>query len=456
MKSYQEFIKSKSTTVKPIGIYVNSLHDGLFDFQKACVKKALELGRCALFEGCGLGKTRQQLEWAMQVHIHTGGDILIVAPLGVTRQTALEEAPQMGYKVTICRTQDDVKNGINITNYEMIDKFDTSKFIGVVLDESSILKNFTGSIRTKLSKAFKETPYKLCCTATPAPNDMMELLNHADFLDVMSTAQALSIYFINDMKTGTWRLKGHATKEFYKWCCQWSINIETPADIGFDGTKYVLPELCEKEEILKIDLIDDTFENGLFRNIETSATAFHKEKKRTAEQRAKRCAELVCDGNQYLIWCDTNDEADHLKKYIPEAVEVRGADKPQFKEDAAEKFKNGEIRVLISKPKIFGYGMNFQKCHKVIFCGLTYSYENYYQALRRIYRFGQIHKVTCWLVLGSTELHILDVVRKKQRQQEELKNNMDQSLKEIQRLEFEGKEKTLIMPCAEIKVPDWL
>ncbi|WP_050638455.1 helicase-related protein [Candidatus Stoquefichus sp. SB1] len=457
--NYEEFIRRKKVVNQSRGIEINEndLNSVLFDYQKAIVKKALELKRFCLFEACGMGKTLQQIEWAYQVYLYTKKPVLIIAPLGVTIQTAKEEAPKLGYKVYMLAYEDHIKDGINIINYEQLDNVDCSVFGGVVLDESSILKNFTGKVRTKLSNYFKDTEYKLCCTATPAPNDLMELLNHADFLGVTTTAKALATYFINDMKTGTWRLKGHATKEFYRWCCTWSINIESPKDLGFKAEYYKLPNLIEKNEIIEIDVIDDEFESGLFREIGTSATSFHKEKSRTADKRAKRCAEIASkDNEQYLIWCDTNQEADLLKKYIPDAVEVRGSDKPSFKEDCSMLFKNGQIRVLISKPKIFGYGMNFQKCHNVIFCGLTYSYENYFQALRRIYRFGQKNDVYSYIVIGSTELHILENIKQKQQMQEQLKNKMDISVKEIQLLNFEGKEVLRVEQSKQIEIPEFL
>lgn len=454
--NYLEFVNNKQGALKQEGFEIEVCNSGLFDWQKKCVEWALSRGRAALFEGCGLGKTRQQLVWANEICKRTGGNVLILAPLGVTRQTALEEAPEVNVKCTICRTQADVQKGVNITNYEMLEHFDSSQFVGCVLDESSILKNFMGSTRQKLVEFFQNTQYRLCCTATPAPNDYDELLNHADFLGIMNTAQSRSKYFINDMKTGTWRLKGHATKPFWEWVSTWALNIEKPSDIGFDDKGYILPELNEVVDVLEIDQISDDFENGFFRDIETSATSFRKEQSRTAEDRAKRCAEIMNDTEQYLIWCDTNEEADLLKKYIPDAVEVRGSDKPSFKEEAAEKFKSGEIRVLISKAKIFGFGMNFQKCHNVIFCGLNYSYESYYQALRRIYRFGQKETVNSTIVIGSTELHLLKSNREKEQKQRDMKNQMDLAIKDIQLLKFSGKEQKAEYKQESIMLPSWL
>ncbi len=458
--NYYEFLRNKTTQFNSVGLDVKKeeLNNTLFEWQKECVLWALKNGRCALFESCGLGKTIQQLEWAYQVHKKTGGNVLIVAPLGVAVQTAKEEAPKVHIDVNIIRSNDDIKDGINIINYEMIDNIDSNKFIGVVLDESSILKNFTGSTRTKITEKFKNTPYKLCCTATPAPNDYMELLNHAEFLNVMTTAQALSIFFINDMKTGSWRLKGHATMDFWKWVSSWALNIELPSDIGFDDTGYILPKLNEKEEIVDINIDSDDYSDGLFRTIEMSATSFYKEKKRTIESRTKRVKKII-DNNpneQYLIWVDMNEEADKLKLLLPDAVEVRGSDKNTFKEEASQKFKSGEIKYLISKPKIFGYGMNFQNCHNVIFCGLTYSYENYYQALRRLYRFGQKEEVNSYIVLGSTEKIILETIRRKEKQQQEMKNSMSISTKDIQLLEIKQEEKKEKKIDSTIELPSWL
>lgn len=458
--NYQEFLTSKKKYTLPSGFEVDTkdMSNKLFSWQKECVKWALKKGKCALFEACGLGKTMQQLEWAKQIHRLTNGNVLIVAPLGVAVQTAKEEAPKLGVEVNIIRQTNEIRDGINIINYEMLDTIDTSSFIGVVLDESSILKNFTGKVRTKITECFKTTKYKLCCTATPAPNDYMELLNHAEFLDIMSSAQALSIYFINDMKTGQWRLKGHATVEFWRWVSSWALNIEKPSDIGFDDTGYILPKLNEYEEIVEIDLIDKNFEHGLFRDIQMSATSFYSEKKNTIKERSQRVKEIIEENpnEQYLIWVDMNEEADELMKIIPNAVEVRGSDKNEFKEEASQKFKSGEIQILISKPKIFGYGMNFQNCHNVVFCGLTYSYENYYQALRRLYRFGQTKEVNSYIVLGSTEKVILETIRRKEEQQRQMKNSMSLSMKDIQLLEINGKSKKFEFARNNIELPSWL
>lgn len=450
---YYDFLKQKRkyNNSSGIDIEIKQLSNKLFDWQKQCVKWALKKGKCALFEACGLGKTMQQLEWANIINKETGQKVLIVAPLGVAVQTAKEEAPKIGIKVTIIRKNEDIQEGINIINYEMLDNIDTSQFIGVVLDESSILKNFTGKVRNKITAAFKNTKYKLCCTATPAPNDYIELLNHADFLDVMSTSQALSIYFINDMKTGKWRIKGHATEEFWKWVCNWALNIEKPSDIGFENGKYILPKLNEYEELVG----KEEFGND---EIKMSATSFYKEKNKTLEERVKKVKEIISKhpNEQYLVWCDTNEESERLKMELPESVEVRGSDKKEFKEEASLKFKDNEIQILISKPKIFGYGMNFQNCRNVIFCGLTFSYENYYQALRRTYRFGQEKEVNSYIVLGKTEKTILDTIRRKEEQQYIMKNSMSVSVKELQILEINSQKEEIKIDKEKILLPSWI
>ena len=407
---YIDFLKSKQVTVMPSGfdVEVSELNSALFDWQKAIVKLALKKGKFALFLDTGLGKTLCQLVWANKVCKHTGGNVLILAPLAVSKQTQ-KEGEKFGINVNICRSQEDVKNGINITNYEMLEHFDTSKFVGVVLDESSILKSYMGATKISIINAFKDTPYKLSCTATPSPNNQMEILNQAEFLGVMKSHEALAIWFINDTSSsGNYQLKGHAVKSFWEWVSSWAVCISKPSEIGYSDEGYILPKLNEIEVIIPIDETSEDIDEGFFRKIETNATAFHKEKRITAGQRALKCAEIVNkDDEQYLVWCNTDYEADLLKKYVPTAVEVRGSDKPEHKEQAAIDFVSRNIRVLISKPRIFGYGLNFQNCHNAAFCGLDYSYESYYQSIRRFWRFGQKSEVNAYIVIGSTEQQIL-------------------------------------------------
>lgn len=456
---YIDFLKSKQVTVMPSGfdVEVSELNSALFDWQKAIVKLALKKGKFALFLDTGLGKTLCQLVWSDRVCKHTGGNVLILAPLAVSKQTQ-KEGEKFGIEVNICRSQSDVKSGINITNYEMLEHFDTSKFVGVVLDESSILKSYMGATKISIINAFKDTPYKLSCTATPSPNNQMEILNQAEFLGIMKSHEALAIWFINDTSSsGNYMLKGHAVKSFWEWVSSWAVCISKPSEIGYSDEGYILPKLNEIEVIIPIDETSEDIDDGFFRKIETNATAFHKEKRITAEQRAIKCDEIVNkDDEQYLIWCNTDYEADLLKKYIPTAIEVRGSDKPEHKEQAAIDFVNGNIRVLISKPRIFGYGLNFQNCHNTVFCGLDYSYESYYQSIRRFWRFGQKSEVNAYIVIGSTEQQILGVVREKEKKQLEMKRNMYLKIKDFQNAEFKPRNFKLNLEEKKILIPTWI
>jgi DNA modification methylase len=424
---YREFLETKKITAVATGfdLQPGQVHRILFDWQRDIVVWACRTGKAAIFADCGLGKTFMQLEWARLVHEHTGKPILIVAPLAVSLQTR-REGEKLGIEVRIARKQSDVKeNGIYITNYERLEHFDASVFGAVVLDESGILKNYTGKIKTRIAEMFLSTPFKLCCTATPSPNDHMELLNHASFLDVMNSHEALAIWFINDtMNMGTYRLKHHAVKDFWKWVSTWAISCSKPSDLGYADNGFILPDLQVLKHMVTVDISQNT-DGALFRMPDLNATGYHKEKRQTAPDRARVCAEIVNSTDEiYCVWCETNCEADELRKQLPEAIEVRGDDSVERKEQVSRDFADGKIRVLISKPSIFGFGMNFQVCHNVIFCGLSYSYESYYQATRRFWRFGQKHPVNVYIVIGDTEKSILDVILRKENDFQELKTNM--------------------------------
>lgn len=417
----------------------------LFDWQKVVVSWAIRQGRCALFEECGLGKTIQQLEWARQVCEHSGGNVLILAPLAVAPQTVSEGA-KFGISVTHARSQSDVQKGINITNYERLKDFDTGSFVGVVLDESSILKAFAGKTKQDLIARFSQTPYRLACTATPAPNDYEELGNHSDFLGVLSSMQMLATYFINDtFNTGSWRLKGHARKQFWEWVGTWAACISSPSDIGFDDDRYVLPPLNLRNITIAVDQTAGRDEGELFRNATLSATTIHKEMRMTTDARVAEIAKLIAsdtENEQWAVWCNTNYEADALKRELPDAVEVRGSDKTEHKEKCAVDFVAGKIRVLISKPSIFGYGLNLQNCRNVAFVGLSYSFEDFYQALRRCYRFGQMREVNAYIIQAETEGAILETVQRKIGQHEEMKREMKFAAESLKNKNHELKMKT--------------
>jgi DNA modification methylase len=423
--TYDDFIDSKVKTAQAAGFEPLPILAPLFDWQKSVVRWAVRQGRAALFEDCGLGKTLQQLEWARQVAEHTQSPVLILTPLAVAHQTA-GEGKKFGISATVVYSQSDVSDsGIFITNYEKLEHFDPQCFAGVVLDESSILKNFTGKTRIMLTQAFRNTPYRLCCTATPSPNDYTEFGQHADFLGVCSPAQMLATFFINDtFNTGDWRLKGHAEGEFWKWLASWAACVSKPSDLGFSDEGYILPRLNMVSEIVDVDERDDSGEE-LFRHATMSATTMHKEMRLTSEARSQRVADLVRSNNEpWIVWCNTNDEADHLIRLIPEAIEVRGSDKPKEKERRIDLFTNGEARVIISKPSICGLGLNWQHCRNIAFVGLSYSFEDFYQALRRSYRFGQTKEVNAYVIQAKTEGAITQTINRKIQQHKTMQEKM--------------------------------
>lgn len=422
---YDEFIQAKSIANITAGFDPQPFTVPLFDWQKHVVSWAIKTGRAALFEDCGLGKTAQQLEWAYQVAKHTGKPVLILTPLSVSRQTEAE-AVKFGVPAKVTDGTDKISSGVWITNYEKLSHFDDVDFAGVVLDESSILKNFTGKTRMALTERFSSTPYRLCCTATPSPNDYTEFGQHADFLGVCTREQMLSTYFINDtFNTGDWRVKRHAEEAFWKWVSTWAACISKPSDIGYSDEGYELPALNMQTIIVDVDEVTGADDGELFRNATMSATTMHKEMRMTAEDRVKKVSELVNQSDEsWIVWCNTNDESERLAKAIPDAVEVKGSDKPKKKEDAAVGFLNGEIRVLISKSGIFGYGMNWQHCRNVAFVGLSYSFEDLYQSLRRSYRFGQTRQVNAYIVQATTEGAVMKTIRRKIKQHSDMQKKM--------------------------------
>nr|DAX75827.1 MAG TPA: Helicase of the snf2 rad54 family [Caudoviricetes sp.] len=414
---YLDFLKTKQVKIQKSGFNVENkdLNPILFDFQKYCVKKALSAGKYALFEDCGLGKTLQQLEWAKHVSEHTNKPVIILAPLGVIHQT-IKEGAKFGYNVSeisLTVFDQDLKAGIYITNYDNLENIDPYLFGGVVLDESSILKNFNGKTKKQLVDDFNETPYKLCCTATPSPNDTMELCNHAEFLNVMTRNEMLAMYFVHDGgNTSSWRLKGHAERSFWDFVSTWAVMLTSPSDIGFDGSKYILPNLNIEEVFIETEKRD----NGmLFNDIAVSATTFHKELKVTQKERMEKVAELVNNSNeQFIVWIGHDDEGKILRSLIPDAVEVKGSDTKQFKKENLLGFADNKFRVLITKLKIAQYGLNYQNCHNQVFASLDFSFEATYQGIRRSYRFGQNHEVNIFLIVTDTMQNVRKSIIEKQ------------------------------------------
>jgi superfamily II DNA or RNA helicase len=382
---------------------------------------ALQKGKAATFTDCGTGKTIMQLEFAHQVCKRTHGRALIIAPLAVVGQTK-KEGEKFGIEVNICRTKADVKKGINITNYEMIEHFDASAFVCVVLDESSILKSFTSTTRDILIDKFQMTPYRLACTATPSPNDHSELGNHAEFLGIMSRTEMLATYFIHDgSDTSKWRLKGYGEKKFWEWVATWAVCVRNPADLGYTTEGYVLPELNLIEHITE----SAPKEGELIAMRAETLSERREARKESMNDRIEEARRLVeSSADNWLVWCDYNIESETLHKTIAESVEVQGKDSPEYKAETALNFADGKIKALISKPSIYGFGMNFQNCHEVIFCGISDSYEQFYQAVRRCWRYGQTHAVNVHIILSEAELNVLENIKKKQAQMDELQENM--------------------------------
>lgn len=431
-KEYNEFLEMKKTQRIESGFAVEDadLNPALFDFQKYCVKRALAVGKFALFEDCGLGKTIQQLEWAQKVFEHTDQPVLILAPLAVISQT-IKEGQKFGYKVT---EYDEASTyigdlGIFITNYDNLPNVeDISCFSGIVLDESSILKNFQGKTRTFIIDTFRNTPYKLACTATPSPNDTTEICNHAEFLDVMSRSEMLAMYFVHDGgSTSDWRLKGHAKQSFWDFVSTWAVMLNKPSDIGFDDKGYDLPPLNVIQDIVETPKRD----NGmLFNTSAVSATEFHKELRLTYKIRLDRVAEMVKarPDENFIIWIGHDDEGKYLRSLLPEAIEVKGSDSREYKKEKLLGFGNGDFRVLITKLKIAQFGLNYQNCHNQIYASLDFSFEATYQGIRRSYRFGQKEAVNIYLITTDTMQNVKDSFDAKQKAFNEMQSAMTEAM----------------------------
>ena len=407
MTAYDDFLASKRRSVHDIGPSADAsdVRPLLHDWQAEIVTWAVRKGRAAVFADCGLGKTFIQLEWARMV----GRRTLILAPLSVARQT-VREATKIDLAVQYVRHGSDVTgDGIWITNYEMADGFDPAQFDAVVLDESSILKNVEGKTRQRLTTAFASVPYRLACTATPAPNDVAELCNHAEFLGVMSRSEMLAAFFVHD-EIG-WRLKGHAAAPMYRWMSSWAVALRRPSDVGYSDDGYDLPELRIIPQVVAVDI---EAEGQLFPTELGGIGGRSKVRRATLDARCELAATLAAGDGQWIVWCGLNDEADEIASVVDGAVNVEGAWSPDDKARALEDFQDGRIRVLVTKPSIAGFGMNFQRAHQMIFVGLSDSYEAYYQAIRRCWRFGQQHPVDVHVVVSDLERQIVDNVRRKE------------------------------------------
>lgn len=414
MSAYVDFIAGKLASVEPVGLRGEQDLSGyaLMPHQHDLTAWALRRGRAAIFADTGLGKTRMQLAWADRVHRETGHDVLILAPLAVAAQT-VAEGGSIGVSVTHCREPDDARHGLNITNYDRLHKFNPDAFGAVVLDESSCIKHHDTKTLARLLEAFSGTPYKLCATATPAPNDWTELGTHAEFLGVCTRAEMLAEYFVHDGgETQVWRLKGHAREQFWRWVAGWGAMVRKPSDLGHDDAAYALPPLVVSEHTVASAPQDC----GMLFAMEAQTLSERRDARRgSIEARVSACAEMVnADREPWIVWCDLNAEADALRAAIPDAVEIRGPDDADAKEQRLADFAAGRIRVLISKPSICGWGLNWQHCARVAFVGVTDSFEAYYQAVRRCWRFGQRREVRVHLFASELEGAVLANLRRKE------------------------------------------
>lgn len=422
MKDYNKFISEKVRTVEPSGFDVDlkKLNKNLFPFQRECVRRALKAGRFALFQDCGLGKTIQQLEWANQVNKHTGKPVLILAPLAVSAQT-IAEGEKFG--IGVCKYSQGANECILISNYEQLENIDASVFSGIVLDESSCLKSFDGKTKSLILEMFRKTPYKLACTATPSPNDVMELTNHFDFVNAGKADEVISEYFVHDGgETQKWRLKKHSAKRFWAHVASWAVCIAKPSDIGFSDDGYVLPKLTFHNHEIEVDAKQDGY---LLPEASVSATDFNQALRDTMEKRLDVAVNLCNESkHQWIVWVNLNIESEYAVKNINGAVQVSGSEDAEEKEEKLLGFAKGKYRVLVTKKKIAQFGMNFQNCHNQVFATLDFSFEGLYQAIRRSYRFGQKKEVKIHIVTTSNMSNVMKAIQTKQEEFTKMQTEM--------------------------------
>lgn len=437
MTDYEAFVAAKRRAEVATGHQPGELNEHLFDFQHAIVGWALRRGRAAIFADTGLGKTLMQLSWADDVATHTGGIVLILAPLAVSEQT-IEQGQSFGIEVRrVPHGEAPAGPGVWITNYERMDAIDFAELSGLVLDESSILKAHDGKTRTRLIESAQGVPYRLSCTATPSPNDFEELGNQCEFLGVMTRTEMLATYFVNDTgDTGTWRLKGWGASKFWEWMGTWAVVLRNPADIGFDGSRYDLPPLKYHEHVIRVEADD----GDLFGRPALTMTERRKAQRDSIQARCEAVAALV-NANKaepWLIWCHLNDEAELLTTLIDGAVNVQGSDSQESKTRNLMGFSHGQVRVLCTKGKIAGFGMNWQHCANMAFVGMDDSFEKFYQCVRRCYRFGQARSVNVHIFTAENEGQILENIRRKEAQHHEMSAQMIDHMRAIMDKELSG------------------
>lgn len=454
LAEYRSFIASRSVAVGNGGFAARPINDHAKKHQRAVVDYALTKGKSAAFLDTGLGKSFIELEFARQCAEETGKPSLILTPLAVAGQM-VREGQKFGIDARQIREQHEVGAGVMVANYERLAKLDPEYFGAVVLDESSILKSYAGKTRATIQAAFADTQYKLAATATPSPNDHTELGNHAEFLGVMRQQEMLSKWFINDTSTASqeWRLKGHAQEDFWRWVASWARCATLPSDLGGDDAGYILPEIDRHIHEVTADRQADVAQGMLFRIPELSATSFHQEKRLTLTERCERAAELATHDDPVTVWCETNEESDLLAKIVPGAVEVHGSLDADEKERRLLGFAAGDHRAIVTKPKLAGFGVNWQHCAHAVFASISFSYEQHYQAVRRSHRFGQSQIVRNDVVISDTEAAIWNVINEKSAKHDEMKRRMADAMKSAQ---LEGSRRVVYDRPLDLAFPTWI
>jgi superfamily II DNA or RNA helicase len=457
---YEEFIERKRRTVEASGFDPGDLSPSLFPFQRDLTAWALRQGRAAIFASTGLGKTRMEIEWARCVVRHTGGRVLILAPLAVAPQTVAEGA-KIGVSVRHCRDGAEVKDGITVTNYDRLHRFDPEAFAGVVLDESSCIKHQNSKTLASMLEAFGRTPYRLSATATPAPNDYTELGTQAEFLGVATRLEMLSEFFVHDGgETQVWRLKRHARRDYWRWVASWAALVRRPSDLGCDDAGYDLPELTVRHHVAPASQ-EETFAMGRLFAAEAGDLSERRAARRgSIGRRVEMCAEVVNaePSEPWIVWCDLNAESEALARAIPGAVEVRGSDDIDEKERRLTAFATGGLRVLVTKPSIAGHGLNLQRCARVAFVGVTDSWELYHQAVRRVWRFGQSRPVDVHVFASEAEGSVLSNLERKEADAAQMAEELSVETRDAVRENVRGRvhKQAAYVPRVAMEIPEWL
>lgn len=458
LQAYHDFLAKKRIADVATGlIKLPELPEFLFPHQRDIVRWSLRRGRAAVFAGTGLGKTLMELVWARVVANHTGKPTLLLAPLAVSHQHE-REAAEFGISAKVV-TRDGVADETAITNYQKLDQFDLSAYGGIALDESSILKSYDGHYRTRLIELAKPIPFRLAATATPAPNDFMELGSHAEFLGVMSYFSMLATFFTHDgSETRNWRLKGHAENDFWRWMASWAVMLRKPSDLGYSDEGYELPPLTKRLHVVETG--SHWQSDGQFSMLPVLARTLQERnhaRKSTIDDRIARAVSLTPADKTFVWWGNLNAETEGVTKLIPGAVEVRGSDHDDYKEEKLKAFSQGKIRVLVTKPSICGFGMNWQHCHRTGFVGLNDSFEQVYQAIRRFWRFGQKQQVTADFIAADTEGAIIANLDRKEADAERMAAAMVRHMADLSSVAVRGStlDRPDYQPKQKLRLPQW-